>query len=509
MAAVYDLVVRNGRVGTVSDVFSCDLGVKGGRIAALGHDLPKGEHEIDARGRLVLPGGIDGHIHLSQRIPWGAKLADDFTSGTLSAACGGTTTVIPFAFQAKGESLREAVDEYHTHSEGNAYIDYAFHLIITDPTPAVMGQQLPALVGEGYTSFKLYMTYDPLKLSDRQVIEILSFARRERVMCMVHAENHDVIAWLTDLLEESGRTAPKFHAVSHPTLGEGEATHRAISFSELLEVPILIVHVSSREAVEEIRRAQSRGLRIQAETCPQYLFLTADDLDLEDHQGAACVCSPPPRDKATQEVLWTALANGTFTVFSSDHSPFRMKGPEGKFVNGVRAPFSKIPNGVPGVETRLALLMSEGVLKNRITLQQFVALTATNVARAYGLSARKGSIFVGADADLVIWNTSKSFTLTQAMLHHAVDYTPYEGMTLSAWPDIVLSRGETVVEGGRPIANLKKGRGQFLKCDRPDLVSSRVGVAGIEATIEAMKPDQRESHPPSTPASLAGMRAAR
>ena len=485
--AAYDLVIRDGLVGTAADTFACDIGVKNGRIAALGHDLPKADHEIAARGRLVLPGGIDTHIHLSQDVGAGCELADDFTSGTLSALCGGTTTIVPFAFQPKGQSLRAAVKDYHTKSDGNAYSDYAFHLIITDPTTTVLGQELPSLIADGYTSFKLYMTYDPLKLGDRQLVEIFSLARREGAMSMVHAENADVITWLTDILEGSGRTAPKFHAVAHSNIGEGEATHRAISLSELIEVPILIVHVSSREATEEIRRAQSRGLRIYAETCPQYLFLTADDLDPADGLGARCVCSPPPRDKATQEVIWTGLANGTFSVFSSDHSPFAMTA-KGKFVCGPAAPFSKIPNGVPGVETRLPLLLSEGVMKNRITLQQFVALTASNAARIYGLDKRKGSIAVGMDADLVIWNTDREVKITQSMLHHNTDYTPYEGMTVTAWPDIVTSRGEVVVEGGQPAKNLKKGRGEFLRCERPAAARPRENVPGIEASIAAMKP---------------------
>ncbi len=486
MAASYELVIREARVATASDAFTCDIGVRGGRIVALGYELQTGETEIAARGRLVTPGGIDGHIHLSQPPFNGAELADDFTSGSLSAACGGTTTIIPFAFQEKGRSLRAAVRDYHAKADGKAYIDYAFHLIVTDPTPTVLGQELPALIADGYTSFKLYMTYDPLKLSDRQVIEILSLARRERAMSMIHAENTDVIAWLTDLLESTGHTAAKFHAVSRPTVGEGEATQRAISFSELLEVPILIVHVSSREAVDEINRARARGLRIYGETCPQYLFLTADDLDKPDGEGAACVCSPPPRDKATQEMLWTALASGTFAIVSSDHSPFNMKGTCGKFVHGHDAPFTKIPNGLPGVETRLPLLMSEGVMKGRITLQQFVALTATNVARLYGLSRSKGSIAIGADADLVIWNTDREVRITQSMLHHATDYTPYEGMTVSAWPDTVLSHGTVVVENGQPLKDLPVGRGEFLRCQRPDAAAPRDGVPGIEARVAAM-----------------------
>lgn len=488
MAATYDLVIREGKVGTASDIFTCDIGVKDGKIAALGHDLPKGEREIAAKGRLVLPGGIDAHIHLAQPLGFEAELADDFTSGTLSAICGGTTTIIPFAYQGKGQSLRAAVNDYHKESGGKAYADYAFHLIITDPTTSVLGQELPSLIADGYTSFKLYMTYDQLKLNDRQIIEILSLARREQAMSMIHAENTDMIAWLTDLLEGTGRTAPKFHGVSHSKLGEGEATHRAISLSEFIEVPILIVHVSSEEAVNEIRRAQTRGLRIYAETCPQYLFLTADDMDPPDGHGARCVCSPPPRDKATQEILWKALANGTFSIVSSDHSPFSLMGPKGKYVCGPAAPFSKIPNGVPGVETRLPLLLSEGVMKNRITLQQFVALTATNVAHLYGLSRRKGSIAIGYDADLVIWNTDKDVKITQSTLHHATDYTPYEGMVVGAWPDVVTSRGDVVVEGGKPAPGLSTKRGQFLRCERPDAAKPRAGVAGIEAQVAAMKP---------------------
>ena len=224
--AAYDLVIREARVATAADVFTCDIGVKQGRIAALGHELPKGEQEVAAKGRLVTPGGIDGHIHLSQTLFDNAQLADDFTSGTRSAICGGTTTIIPFAYQEKGQSLRAAVQEYHKRSDGKAYADYAFHLIITDPTTTVMGQELPSLIEDGYTSFKLYMTYDPLKLNDRQIIEILSLARRERAMSMIHAENTDVITWLTDLLESTGRTAARFHAVAHPTIGEGEATHQ-------------------------------------------------------------------------------------------------------------------------------------------------------------------------------------------------------------------------------------------------------------------------------------------
>ena len=462
--ATYDTVIRGGRVATGADVFMSDIGIRAGRIVALGESLDDAAQTIDAEGRLVLPGGIDGHCHFDQPLPDNWQFADDFASGTLSAACGGTTTIIPFACQVKGQSLPAAVKDYHARADGKAVIDYAFHLIITDPTTEMLDQHLPQLIADGYSSFKLYMTYDGLKLDDRQILEILSVARAERAMTMIHSENHDVIAWLIDSLERDGKTAPKFHAVSRPLIGEREAAHRAITLSELVETPILIVHVSGGESADQIRMAQSRGLTIYAETCPQYLFLTADDLDLPGNEGAKCICSPPPRDPMNQEAIWKGLANGTFTIFSSDHSPFRMDDPHGKFVNGADAPFSKIPNGIPGIETRLPLLMSEGVLKGGITLQQFVALTATNPARIYVLSDRKGSIAIGADADIVIWDTESEVVITNDRLHHNVDYTPYEGMKINAWPSVVLSRGEVVFRNGEP--TVTPGHGLFLPCQR-------------------------------------------
>ncbi len=460
----FDLVIRNARVATAADVFESDIGVKDGTIAALARGLPKAREEIDAAGRWVLPGGIDGHCHLDQPMTDGSKMADDFYTGTLSAACGGTTTIIPFACQLKGQSLQAAVDGYHQRAEGKAVIDYAFHMIVSDPTERVLKEELPRLIANGYTSFKIYMTYDDLKLNDRQILETLAVARREGAMTMIHAENTDCIAWLTEQLLAAGHTAPKFHAASRPMLVEREATHRAIALSELVDIPVLIVHVSGREAVEQIRWAQGKGLRIYGETCPQYLFLTAENLEDEGFHGAKCVCSPPPRDKANQEVIWHGLENGVFQVFSSDHAPFRYGGPDGKQIAGSDAPFNKVPNGIPGIETRLALLFSEGVLKGRIDVNSFVALTSTNVAKVYGLYPRKGTIAIGADADLVIWNERK-LKVDNALLHHNVDYTPYEGLELSAWPEITISRGEVV--WSRPEAKAAKGRGKFLRCDRP------------------------------------------
>jgi dihydropyrimidinase len=468
----FDLVIRNARAVTAADIFMTDIGVRDGRIVALGLGLAAGAREIDAAGRHVTPGGIDAHCHFDQPTGDGSVMADDFISGTRSAACGGTTTVIPFACQKKGESLRAAVEDYHRRAAGKALIDYAFHMIVTDPTPDVLERELPALIAEGLTSFKIYMTYDALKLDDRQMLETLAIARREGAMVMIHAENADCISWLTSKLIAGGHTAPRFHAASRPMLVEREATHRAIAFAELVDVPVLIVHVSGREAVEQIRWAQSHGLRVHGETCPQYLFLSAEDLGCDDSfHGAKCICSPPPRDKANQQVIWDALENGVFQVFSSDHAPFRFDGPDGKRAHGENASFDQIANGIPGVETRMALLWSEGVMRGRIEPQTFVELTSTNPAKIYGLYPRKGSIAIGADADLLIWNEGETFTLTNAMLHHNVDYTPYEGMQLQAWPAFTLSRGEVVWDGSAPLE--AAGRGQFLRCDRPGPAQKR------------------------------------
>lgn len=460
--AEFDLIIRNGKVVTASDVMQCDVGIKDGRIVALATELSGAVQEIDAADQLILPGGVDAHCHLDQPMSDGSVMADDFFSGTRSAACGGTTTVIPFACQIQGHSLKAAVEDYHQRATGKAIIDYAFHLIISDPTPTILNQELPELIRNGYTSFKVYMTYDDLKLNDRQLLDVLSVARQEGAFVMVHAENSDCIAWMIQRLEQLGKMAPRYHATARPMVVEREATHRAIALAELVDVPILIVHVSGAEAVEQIQWAQNRGLRIYAETCPQYLFLTADDLDLPGFEGAKCICSPPPRDKANQQVIWDGLCSGVFNVFSSDHAPFRYADPQGKQVGGTQGSFRYVPNGVPGIETRLPLLFSEGVNKGRMDLNTFVALTATNPAKLYGLYPRKGTIAIGSDADLVIWDAQREVTLTNEMLHHNVDYTPYEGMTIMGYPSVTISRGEIVYRDGEILA--QRGRGKFLPC---------------------------------------------
>ncbi|NNU82225.1 dihydropyrimidinase [Halovulum dunhuangense] len=448
----HDLVIRDGLIVTAADSYRADIGISAGRIAAIGTGL-SGAESIDAAGLWVLPGGVDAHVHLSQPTSDGTVMADDFESGTRAAAAGGTTTVLPFALQARGQSLREAVAAYHREAEGKCHVDVSFHMIVTDPTPQVLGQELPALVREGYRSFKVFMTYDDLMLNDRELLEVFDVARRENALVMVHAEGHDAIRFMTEKLEAAGKTAPYFHARAHSAIAEREATHRALAHAELVDVPIVIVHVSGRAPLDEIRAARRRGHRVHAETCPQYLVLTENDLKglNMDFEGAKYVCSPPPRDTESQQAVWEGLADGSFDIFSSDHAPFRFQGPAhtGKDNPRARTSFKWVPNGLPGVETRLVILFSEGVSKGRITPERFVALTATNPARLYGLYPRKGSIVVGGDADLVLWDPGVRRTIRQQDLHHGSDYTPYEGMDVTGWPVRTLLRGRTVMQDGQ------------------------------------------------------------
>ncbi|MCZ8374054.1 MAG: dihydropyrimidinase [Beijerinckiaceae bacterium] len=461
--ADFDLAIRNGTVVTASDTIRCDIGVRGGRIVQLSEAITGATREIDATGLTVLPGGIDSHVHLDQESGPEIRMADGFESGTRAAAAGGTTTVIAFAKQEKGTSLRACVEAYHQKAAGKALIDYGFHLIVSDPTPSVLNQELPALFGDGCTSFKVFMTYDDLVLNDRQLLDVFAVARREQALVMVHAEGYDTIKYLTEKLESEGKTAPYYHAVSRPQLIEREATHRAISHAELIDVPIMIVHVSGREPMEQIRWARQRGLKVYAETCPQYISLTADDLKGEQLEGGKYVCSPPPRDHDSWNAIWEGLKDGTFQVFSSDHCPFFYDSPAGKLHPRSAESFRYVPNGIPGIETRMMILWSEGVAKGRITPNEFVALTATNHAKIYGLYPRKGTIAVGSDADLVLWDPKRKETIRQDALHHGSDYTPWEGFAVTGWPVMTIAGGRVVVEDGKVLG--KPGDGGFLHRD--------------------------------------------
>jgi dihydropyrimidinase len=465
----FDLVIHGGTVATASDTFRSDVGIAGGKIVALANSLGNARQTIDATGKLVLPGGIDAHCHLDQPraqglASGGAIMADGFESGSLSAVFGGTTTIIPFAVQHRGQSVKAAVDDYHRRAGGKSYIDYGFHLIVSDPSPEILKNELPELIAAGHASVKVYMTYEAMRLSDRQILDVLEVNQRAGALTMIHAENYECIAWLTERLEAEGKTEPRYHEDSRPMAIEREATHRAITLSEVAEANLLIVHVSGREAIEEIRRARSRGVKIFAETCPQYLFLSTKDLALPDFLGAKCMCSPPPRDPANQAHVWQGIEDGLFDIFSSDHAPYRFD-EGGKLMYGPKISFSKVANGIPGLETRSALLFSEGVMTGRLDLNRFVALNSTNAAKLYGLHPQKGTIAVGADADIAIWDPERRVTITNDLLHHNVDYTPYEGRTLTGWPVTVLSRGQVICHEGELLG--KPGDGQFLKRFRP------------------------------------------
>jgi len=444
--SAFDLVIRGGSVVTATDVMRCDVGVRDGRVAMLGVDLPPGKSTVDATGLLVLPGGVDGHCHIEQPSGSAAEMCDTFTTGTSSAAAGGTTTVVCFAWQMKGQSLARAAADYALSAQ-KALIDYAFHLTITDPTETVMKDELPALVAAGNRSIKIFMTYEGVRVNDAEVLRVLAAARKLGALVCVHAEHHDLILFMTEQLIAAGLTLPKHHAWAKPTVVEREAAHRIIAMAEALDVPIQIFHVSGPEPAEEIARARKRGLKVWGETCPQYLTLSDEDLDRPGFEGAKYIFSPAPRSKAEQRGLWDYILDGTIDVVSSDHSPTRFDDAKGKKVAGENAPFNKVPNGVPGVAARLPLVFHEGVTKGRITVSKFVDLVSTAPAKQFGIFPRKGTIAIGSDADVVLWDPNKTVTLTNALMHHGSDYTPYEGMTVTGYPVATYVRGKLVFDG--------------------------------------------------------------
>jgi dihydropyrimidinase len=455
----FDTVVRHGRVATATDDFTADIAIRDGRIVALGEGLAAGAHEIDASGRLVLPGGVDAHAHIEQLSAGGIMTADTFESATGSAAFGGTTTVLCFASQHRGKRLRTVVDDYMVLAKRGAIVDYATHMICADPTPLALETDFPELVREGHGSIKVFMTYDLIKVDDEGVLDILLAARKAGAMVCVHAENHGMISWMSRRLLDKGYVAPRYHAISHPRGSEAEAINRLIHLAELLDQPIMVFHVSTAEGVAVIRAARDRGLKVFAETCPQYLFLTADDLDKPGFEGAKWMCSPPPRTTADQEALWQALALGDLQVISSDHAPYRYDA-SGKFSAGPNPNFKQIANGLPGLEVRLPLLFDAMVSKGRLGLHKFVELTATAPARLYDLGGRKGSITIGADADLVLWDPKREVTLTDEMMHDRSGFTPFAGRRVKGWPETVLRRGEVIIESGHLMG--KPGSGRFL-----------------------------------------------
>ncbi len=458
-APAFDLIIRGGRVATTTDVFEADIGIAGDTIAAIGRGLPGAKREIDARGKLVLPGGVDTHCHIEQLSAAGIVNADTFESATTSAAFGGTTSVISFAAQHIGMHLPQVLEDYHALARKGAVIDYAFHMIIADPTRETLERDLPALIKQGHGSIKIFMTYDRLKIDDEQLLDILMAARDGGAMFCAHAENHGIISWMVKRLLARGYTDPKFHATSHARFSEAEAINRLIGLAALVDQPIMIFHVSTAEGAKVIRQARGEGLKVFAETCPQYLFMTAQDLDKPGVEGAKWMCSPPQRTTADQDALWHALSLGDLQTISSDHAPYRFDD-TGKLRAGPNPNFKQIANGLPGLELRLPLLFDAMVSKGKLGLEKFVELTATAPAKIYNLHPRKGSIAVGADADIAIWDPERRVTVSDDMMHDLTGYTPFAGRTLQGWPVTVLSRGRVVIEDGKRLA--APGSGQFL-----------------------------------------------
>ncbi|WP_398479291.1 dihydropyrimidinase [Tardiphaga sp.] len=458
-APVFDLIIRGGRVATTTDVFEADIGISGETIAAIGRGLTGAKREIDARGKFVLPGGVDTHCHIEQLSAAGIVNADTFESATTSAAFGGTTSVISFAAQHIGMHLPQVLEDYHALARKGAVIDYAFHMIIADPTKETLERDLPALIKQGHGSIKIFMTYDRLKIDDEQLLDILMAAREGGAMFCAHAENHGIISWMVKRLLARGYTDPKFHATSHARFSEAEAINRLIGLAALVDQPIMIFHVSTAEGAKVIRQARGEGLKVFAETCPQYLFMTAEDLDKPGIEGAKWMCSPPQRTAADQEALWQALSLGDLQTISSDHAPYRFDD-TGKLRAGPNPNFKQIANGLPGLELRLPLLFDAMVSKGRLGLEKFVELTATAPAKIYNLHPRKGSIAVGADADIAIWDPERRVTVSDDMMHDLTGYTPFAGRTLQGWPVTVLSRGRVIVDDGKRSA--EPGCGRFL-----------------------------------------------
>ena len=468
----FDLVVCGGTVVTACEEFRADVGITGGRIAAVGTGLSGGQ-TVDASGLLVMPGGVDSHCHIEQLQEGGGADEESWETGSRAALAGGTTSVVSFSTQFKGHPIGPTLDEYRRRAR-RAMVDHAFHQIITDPTDAVLAE-LPGIVRSGVRSFKVFLTYDPLRLDDRGFLRVLAAARRLGCLVTVHCENYDAIGWMTEALLAAGLTAPKYHAWSRPPVVEREATHRAIALAELVDTPIQVFHVSGPEAAEEIARARARGLKVWGETCPQYFVLGAADMDRPGFEGAKFMCSPAPRDAAATAGLWDAIRAGTLDVVSSDHSGWCFEGARGKRVNGTDASFRDIPNGVPGLAARLPILWSEGVARGRISPSDFVRLVATQPARLFGLHPRKGSVMPGADADLVLWDPAKRVTVTNALMQHAIDYTPYEGLEVTGWPVATILRGTVVMRDG--VVGAAPGLGRFLPVAAYDLLRPR----GVQA----------------------------
>jgi len=464
MGSNVDLVIRGASVVTPGGVIDGDLAVSGGRIVSVGAPVKHAGTEIAAQGHLVMPGGVDTHAHIEQMSGMGQWNADTFESATRSAAMGGTTSVISFAAQAKGQALTQTVADYAKRAARGAMIDHAFHMTLTDPLAAGFAPELAALIAAGHRSLKVFTTYN-IQLSDADILSILALARRHGALVCVHAENDAIIAQAKSALIAAGQTAPRDHARARPRMAEIEAIERICRFAEYLDQPVMIFHVSTAEGIAAIRAAKARGTPVWAETCPHYLFMTEDVLDRPGLEGAKWMCSPPQRTRADQHALWEALLDGTLSLVSSDHAPYRFD-ETGKLAAGPDAGFHQIANGLPGLETRLPLMFDAMVTKGRGGPEGFAAITATQPAQVFGLPG-KGAIAIGMDADLVIWNPARQVTYGADDLHDNVGYNPWQGHTVTGWPEVVILRGQVIVRDGQFLA--APGSGRWIA--RPDLAT--------------------------------------
>ncbi len=454
----FDTLIQGGTIVTAADTYVADIGIVDGRIAAIARELPReaARQTLPAQGLMVIPGGIDVHTHID--MPFGGTTSsDDFETGTIAAAFGGTTTLIDFAIQYKGQSLRTAFDAWGKKAEGKAAIDYAFHCIVTD-LPDARLKEMNALVREGVSSFKLFMAYPGVFLvEDGVIFKAMSQAAQNGALICMHAENGGAIDVIVQRALAEGKTAPKYHALTRPTTAEAEATGRAIALAEMAGSPVYIVHLSCNDALEKVREARDRGLPVYAETCPQYLFLSIENFDVPGFEGAKYVFTPPLREKWHQEKLWAGLAQDRLQVVSTDHCPFCYK--DQKEMG--KDDFTKIPNGGPGIEHRLSLVYTGGVQAGRFSPNRFVELVSTTPAKLFGLYPRKGTIAVGSDADLVLWDPNKEETISARTHHMRVDYSMFEGIRIKGAPRQVLVGGRPVIDNGKFVG--KPGRGQFLK----------------------------------------------
>lgn len=456
----YDLIVKGGTVVSASDTFIADVAIANGRVAAVGSINEPAKKVVDAKGKVVIPGGIDVHTHFDMPF-MGATTIDDFTTGSTSAIFGGTTSIVDFAIQKKGTTFRHALDDWHRRADGKAAVDYGFHMIVTD-FPAAQEKEMDKLVDEGVASFKLFMAYPGIFMSDDATIfRALMRTKENGGMICMHAENGSVIDVLVQKALAEGKISPEWHALTRPMTAEAEATHRAIALAEIAGVPIYFVHLSAGDAMEEVRAARARGLPVYAETCPQYLYLSHEDYRRPGFEGAKYVMSPPLRPQGNAERLWAGLVRNDLQVVSTDHCSFCMKAAPnqpGKELG--KKDFSKIPNGAPGVEYRL-LLLWDAVQRGRISENRFVEITSTSPAKLFGLYPRKGHLNPGADADIVILDPNKPHTFSRKSHHSAADYNPYEGVTVKGSIRDVFSRGQEMVRDGKWTGSTRHGR--FLK----------------------------------------------